>query len=273
MLNCFSSTLRHINMSCSTNESLVSLRHHRIKTPVEIVKMLPPTIDIGGKTNEMRTEAQTLNFMHSFRPVYYISRIFGLMPFTIIYHSNCEVVQSKVTILDALWLVTNVVSYSLSAFYLKINPGSVFFSLLANIFLKFGLFYSASVIAIDMCNRYKFIEIFKKFTTFDKEVSNLNSHSREFFSICLTQFIQMARVGMYLNYKQKCRRNWLYCTLPIIAAFGIMWISIAININDHARNEYFVFLQRAMVHASSLSFIIILHSLYERLAMINSHLR
>lgn len=140
--------------------------------------MSAPSLDDSSKTNEMTTKAQPLNFMHSFRPVYYISRIFGLMPFTIIYHSNCRLLQSKVTKFDALWLATSVVLYSLSTFLVKIYHGSVFLLLLANTFAKIGLCYCAVIIVVDMCNRWKYIEIFRKITAFDKEASNLNNHSR-----------------------------------------------------------------------------------------------
>lgn len=83
----------------------------------------------------------------------------------------------------------------------------------------------------------------------------------------------MARAGFHLNDKQKYRRNGLYCTLPIIAAFVIMLISICTDTHYGTENPFFVFFQRSVIHACWMSFIILLRSFYERLAMINSHLR
>lgn len=82
----------------------------------------------------------------------------------------------------------------------------------------------------------------------------------------------MANLGMHFNYEKKYQRNWLYCTLPIIIAFALLLISFAADI-DYTYNDYTVFIQRSMIHVSSITFIILLHSLYERFALINSHLR
>lgn len=79
----------------------------------------------------MKAQAQTLSFMHSFRPVYFVLRTFGLMPFTIIYHPNGEVLQTTVTKFDALWLMTSVISYSLMAFFMKVRDTPRFFANIA----------------------------------------------------------------------------------------------------------------------------------------------
>lgn len=73
--------------------------------------------------------------------------------------------------------------------------------------------------------------------------------------------------------RRKSRCNWLYCTLPVIAAFAIMLISIATDVNNIDQNINLAFHQRSILHVSSISFIVLLHSLSERLTMVNSHLR
>lgn len=42
-------------------------------------------------------------FAHGFRPIYIISRAFGLMPFSITFQSNGDVQKSNVSKFDVLW--------------------------------------------------------------------------------------------------------------------------------------------------------------------------
>lgn len=121
---------------------------------------------------------KNINYLYSFRPIYYFSRFFGLMPFSIIYDSSGEVQRPIITIFDGLWFVISMCSYSFAVFLsirLKImkQPSPTFVTILGNTFIMMTILYGVLAVAIDMCNRYKFIEIVKKFTGFDKEVGFL----------------------------------------------------------------------------------------------------
>lgn len=48
------------------------------------------------------------NFAYGFRPIYYSSRIFGLMPFTFVYNSKGKIDGSKVELVDILWLIISI---------------------------------------------------------------------------------------------------------------------------------------------------------------------
>lgn len=52
-----------------------------------------------------------------------------------------------------------------------------------------------------------------------------------------------------------------------------MWISIKVDVNDYIYNDTIVFIQRSTSHISAISFIVLLHSLSERFATLNSYLR
>lgn len=135
-----------------------------------VIKMVQPPRNNNNKINENETQVKTLNFMDCFRPVYYISRMFGLKPFSIIYDSNGEVQQSKITKFDGIWFVISMCIYALMAYSVEGNCGPKFIFVLGYIFTMFGLTCSVLTIAFDMCNRFEFVEILKKITIFDKEV-------------------------------------------------------------------------------------------------------
>lgn len=83
----------------------------------------------------------------------------------------------------------------------------------------------------------------------------------------------MAHLGMQINYKKKYRRNWIYCTLPIISVIILTLLAFATGYNQFSYINCIVFVQRAMLHTSLVSFIILLHCVYERFALVNSYLR
>lgn len=122
---------------------------------------------------------QVSHCSHSFyRPIYIVSRIFGLMPFSIAYHSNGVIYRPVVNKLDALWFLLAMATF-ISFIYLSFE----FFisgehaNLLTAVsfvgtFFVFGFNVIVCLLAInlDMCFRFKFVNIFKKITTFDRKV-------------------------------------------------------------------------------------------------------
>lgn len=138
--------------------------------------MAQPPTHSNDETNANKAQPEAFNFMKSFRPVYYFSRLIGLMPFTINCDSNGEVQRSAITKSDGVWLVISISIYSLIPFYIKVVPGPVFVVILGHIFAIFGSVYSVLTIVVDMCNRSKFIEILRRITAFDKMVRCTNVH-------------------------------------------------------------------------------------------------
>lgn len=125
---------------------------------------------------ENGTEVKQINFSYSFRPIYYFSRMFGLMPFSIIYDSNGEIKQCKITIVDGIWFLISMFTYSLYL-YLTLRrmfsdqTTPTFVMILGNTFLLMIIMYAVGAVAMDMCNRFRFIKIAESFTSFDKQAS------------------------------------------------------------------------------------------------------
>lgn len=133
------------------------------------------------------------NFFNVFRPIYYCSRTFGFMPFTIVCDANGKIQRPAVRWFDILWFIFSICAYFLSAFiafknaeYDQNHTEVVILIVADNSILITGLILSALVIVMDMCNRFKLIDIMKNINTFDEEVSQSNL----FIFILATQWIQ-----------------------------------------------------------------------------------
>lgn len=121
---------------------------------------------------------QIIDFTHSFRPIYVVSRIFGQMPFSITSHSNGEIRRPRVSNLDVVWFVISSCIYIYAAF---ISSKSIYATLDNNfsnistvgvvIIFETMMILGLLSIVFDMCFRLKFINILNKFTTFDEKVS------------------------------------------------------------------------------------------------------
>lgn len=135
-----------------------------------IVMVRPVHPSVGGN----QAQEEKFNFAYSFRPVYYISRLFGLMSFSIIYDENGEVQKCAVTKFDAIWFVISLSMYFLMGFLLQHYAISTAAFAMGNIFGLLNFVFSFFAIVINMCNRCKVIEILKNITIFDEEVRLLN---------------------------------------------------------------------------------------------------
>lgn len=122
--------------------------------------------------------SKTFDFVYCFRPVYYFSRIFGFMPFTVIYDSNGTIQGPKIRVFDILWLILSMFVQILSPIlYIQNRKFSIYDISLAilirsdAIVITMRTVFNISAIIMDMCNRYKLMEILKKINNFDEEVS------------------------------------------------------------------------------------------------------
>lgn len=126
---------------------------------------------------ETEIKVKRIDFLYSFRPIYYFSRIFGLMPFSIIYDSNGERARRpKITIFDGIWLLISVCTQMLGVYltirFKFVNQTSpTFVVILGYTFIIMTVMYGVGAVVMDLCNRFKFLEIINSFTVFDKHVS------------------------------------------------------------------------------------------------------
>lgn len=156
------------------------MKHTRKATNVvTAINVVEPSVE--NQTNSVNRENQSEEFTveYGFRPFYYLSRVFGFMPFTIICDVNGRAQESKVKCRDILWLAILISSYLLLGVVIfgsmNISQDSITSEyvlvlseyILAAFLLVFGIF----VIGMDMCVRFKLVDILKKFTMFDTEVS------------------------------------------------------------------------------------------------------
>lgn len=119
------------------------------------------------------------NFVYSFLPIYYVSRFFGLMPYTIIYDSRGGIQAQQVRAIDGLWFIVSICIYVLAALSnyqtMKLPdemtgiPFALYFGHYT--LLIEGLIVCAIAIGLDMYNRCKLVVILNAFSDFDKEVS------------------------------------------------------------------------------------------------------
>lgn len=123
--------------------------------------------------------AKHRDLLDSFQPIYYFSRLFGLMPFTIGRSSSGNISGPRVNKLDAVWLVAAISIYSLATVvsfkYVKFDqePSTKCWNMLINStnwHLTLGLIFCGLFIGVDLYNREKLVDLFKRFAIFDKDL-------------------------------------------------------------------------------------------------------
>lgn len=137
--------------------------------------------------NQVKKDAKHVHpkkwdFANSFAPIYYFSRVTGLLPFTIARNSNGEIQMPSVSRLDRLWFVVSICLHlSLICILLpsfnelkKVLTRQQFILIYCDqLRLVLSLIFGALTIAMDMCNRFKLVALLKKITIFDKEVRKI----------------------------------------------------------------------------------------------------
>lgn len=136
-----------------------------------------PTGD-QSQVDGKRVRSRKDNFAFSFRPIYFLSRAFGLMPFSITYDSNGEIQEPRISRLDVLGFVIGI-CVQLILTYLHIrnvkaskdpNTAQYFLILCDYVLWVAIMIYGILLRGLDMYNRFKLVNILKDFTMFDKEV-------------------------------------------------------------------------------------------------------
>lgn len=124
---------------------------------------------------------QPKDSMYSFWPTYLFNRSVGLLPFSIVRSPNGDVLKPKVGTFDIIWFVAALSWYLLMAFLsyqdLKLpqDPKESFILKLGDhMLLIWGLLHGSLMVIMDMCNRYRLIDIAQKYGAFDKEVTSFH---------------------------------------------------------------------------------------------------
>lgn len=120
-----------------------------------------------------------MEFLNSFEPIYYFSRIIGLLPFKIICNLNGDIEMPRVSMLDRIWFISSILLCLLVAFCvtqpishdITLSRSQIVLISSDQWRLVLCLIFCAIVIVMDMCNRFKLVTIFKKITIFDRKVS------------------------------------------------------------------------------------------------------
>lgn len=124
-----------------------------------------------------QTHRSKYDFAYNFRPIYIVSRVFGLMPFSFTYQANGEIDKPTVTKLDGFWFSISMCTYSFGIYTLSqlIFPRSnIYISPLVifsdNMTVILGLILGFFAVGFDMYNRTKLVGIVKRIIAFDKKV-------------------------------------------------------------------------------------------------------
>lgn len=172
-------------------------------------------VRLGVVPKDENHQPKKLHFAFSFRPIYYFMRSFGRMPFTVIYDSNGAAQETRVTPVDIIWFLI-----ALSLYLLAINGDQMWentykiwsstemFILTNKIWTYLEVILCMFCVIMDLCNRFKLIEIVKNFGIFDKEVS------QRFFDISFFLIISMVFVSC------NCRWRSLESLLTTRKAIG-----------------------------------------------------
>lgn len=139
--------------------------------------MAHSSVPLQLKIAENQAKVVQLDFAYTFRPIYYFSRIFGFLPFTIVYNSIGSIQAPKIRVFDMVWFFISIFFYALSIFIIYLRrikfPKNASFILINGDFLLLisGLIFSILVVVMDMCNRYKLVDILRNFNSFDEKAS------------------------------------------------------------------------------------------------------
>lgn len=130
--------------------------------------------------NSQTVDPVQLNFAHSFKSIYYFSRIFGFKPFTIVFDSNGKIQTAQIKAIDILWFAITIALYLSSAFYFVLfaHPdtfpakSAFLVECTRSIYMLRKLLNILSIF-MDMYNRFKLVGIVREIDTFDEKASTI----------------------------------------------------------------------------------------------------
>lgn len=121
-----------------------------------------------------KKDTKVMDFGLLFRPIYYLSRIWGLAPFSIITHSNRAIKKTKIRLRDVLFFLFSIVinlSFSFISYKrykLLEKPDTL--ELCIYLFEIFSFAYGTLLAIMNVCCRTLWIDMLKMFNRFDRKV-------------------------------------------------------------------------------------------------------
>lgn len=113
------------------------------------------------------------DFTKSLQPLYFFSRAFGRLPFSLVSNLNGEIQRAHIKIFDVIWFALSISVYLfLFIYYFKNISNTSNILVLCNSIAAFALLgLHLITVLMDLYNRERFIDILKKFGNFDKAVA------------------------------------------------------------------------------------------------------
>lgn len=118
------------------------------------------------------------DFFYTLQPIYLFSRVFGSMPFSLNRNLKGEIQGARISVFDFSWFAISM-SFYLSMLYIYLqdvqlprDSNESYILILGDKIRQIvGLIVAVFIICMDMLNRYRIVEIFHKFMSFDVEVN------------------------------------------------------------------------------------------------------
>lgn len=117
------------------------------------------------------------NFYDCLKSVNVMSKVLGLMPFTIHFHQNGRIDRTSTGVFDVIWFFCSITINTLLAYFVQnssrstANSESTVAHLSDRIVWFSELLMTLSSIILAMCNRRRYSRILQDFIDFDREVA------------------------------------------------------------------------------------------------------
>lgn len=158
---------------------------------------------------EHKNRQNVHNFVHCVQPVYYVSRFYGLMPFSFKHNAKGEVIGSEIKMFDLVWFIVSIANYLTLAYLcwctLRIPNSDLTYVLYFgnHVLLISGLLVGAFSVAFDMFNRHRLVEMTIKFNVFDRKVFQKFQHKIHYFNFSRFRCVILAFTSITKSIEEK----------------------------------------------------------------------
>lgn len=158
--------------------SFSEIQQLKIVMKQAMAKILPSNNFNPSTVPKAENLLKSIDFVYNLQPIASYSRIFGLIPFSVIRSPNGGAYEARVKPFDILWFIISICSYVFLGFVYIHSidvPKSRYESYILlfgdSILISLGIFFGAVIIIMDMINRFRIVDILNNFVAFDKNVS------------------------------------------------------------------------------------------------------
>lgn len=122
--------------------------------------------------------SRDFNFVYGFCPIYYFSRLFGLVPFTLVYNSNGTIEGQQIKVFDIMWFVISITINLIMTFMISgstqylnhVKSTSYILEGGDHLLLLLSAVFNIILILFGMSIRFKMVEILINIDNFDAKV-------------------------------------------------------------------------------------------------------